>query len=134
MVGRGSNVIAIRRYSMATAYFAFEQEPDQEFIFELNDDELIAHARRIISGQEKDQIHVMGRIQKRRVPYNPRWDFHLDPSSIRFFDQAIEVCDANMAYVEDHLDEACGAFLPGCQWCPWNSKILREVAVGAYRG
>jgi hypothetical protein len=119
---------------MATAYFAFEQRPGQEFVFELNDDEKIAHARRIISGEETERVHVMGRIQKRKAPYNPRWDFYLDPGSITFFAAAIEVCDANMEYVEDHLDEACGPFLPGCQWCPWDSKVVREVAVGAYRG
>ena len=23
--------------------------------------------------------------------------------------------------------EACGAFLPGCHWCPWDSQLTREV-------
>jgi hypothetical protein len=118
---------------MATAYFAFEQDYNQEFVFELNDDEKIAHARRIISGKETERVHVMGRIQKRKAPYNPQWGFMLDPGSITFFAHAIEVCDANMQYVEDHLDEACGAFLPGCQWCPWSSRVVREVAVAAQR-
>jgi hypothetical protein len=118
---------------MATAYFAFMQEPDQEFVFELRDDEKIAHARRIVSGEEKDRVHVRGRIIKRPMPYNPRWNFHLEPDTIDFFEQSIEVCDANMQYVEDHLDEACGAFLPGCHWCPWNSKVVRELPVPAYR-
>ena len=40
---------------------------------------------------------------------------------------AIEVCDASMQYVEDHLDEACGMLLPTCLWCPWSSKVVREV-------
>lgn len=69
----------------------------------------------------------MGRIQKRPQPYNPDWDYHLDPNTITFFNMAIEVCDANMQYVEDHLDEACGAFLPGCFWCPWDSRVVREI-------
>jgi hypothetical protein len=43
---------------------------------------------------------------------------------------AIEVCDANMMYVEDHLDEAGGAFLPGNHWCPWDSRVTREVTFG----
>ncbi|WP_420845269.1 BP74-related protein [Nocardia arizonensis] len=33
-----------------------------------------------------------------------------------------------MTYTEDHLDEACGAFLPGCFWCPWSSRLTREIA------
>lgn len=111
------------------AYFAFEQIPNQEFIFELTDQEKIDHARRIISGEETERVHVMGRINKRKVPYNPKWDYYLNPDTISFFAYAIEVCDANIEYVNDHLDEACGPFLPGCYWCPWNSRVVREVKI-----
>ncbi|KLL09737.1 MULTISPECIES: hypothetical protein [Protofrankia] len=109
------------------AYFAFTEQPGQEFIFELTDPEKIAHARNIISGVEKQRVHVIGRIRKQGKPYNPKYSFHLDPDSISFFDLAIEVCDANMDYVEEHLDEAGGAFLPGGHWCPWDSRVTREV-------
>lgn len=111
------------------AYFAFMQQssPGQEFIIELNDDNKIQKARDILSGREEDAIHVHGRIVKRTAPYNPKFSFYLDPQTIDFFAQAIEVCDAPMAYVENHLDEACGAFLPGCHWCPWDSRLTREV-------
>jgi hypothetical protein len=119
---------------MATAYFAFQQRSNNEFVFELNDDQKIAHARRILSGNETERVHVQGRIVKRKAPYNPQWDFYLDPGSIDFFTAAIEVCDANMEYVNDHLDEACGPFLPGCHWCPWDSRVVREVAVATSRG
>lgn len=108
-------------------YFAFTQAPGQEFVFELNDEAKVAHARKIVSGDEKSRVHVMGRIVKRQAPYNPTWEYHLDPGSIDFFEMAIEVCDANMGYVNDHLDEACGSFLPGCYWCPWDSRVSREV-------
>jgi hypothetical protein len=43
---------------------------------------------------------------------------------------AIEACDATMTYVEDHLDEACGALRPGCISCPWDSRVVREVEAG----
>ncbi|MCU1608937.1 MAG: calmodulin, partial [Pseudonocardiales bacterium] len=46
------------------AYFMFMQDPDQEFIFELTDQKLIGHARRILSGEERRLVHVMGRIIK----------------------------------------------------------------------
>lgn len=110
-------------------YFAMTQpsSPGVEFIFELTDENRIAEARKIISGEETGRIHVHGRIIKRRQPYNPRFNYYLDPQTIDFFDQAIEVCDADMTYVEDHLDEAGGAFLPGSHWCPWSSKVSREV-------
>ncbi|MER6506540.1 hypothetical protein ABT158_06965 [Nonomuraea sp. NPDC001636] len=68
-----------------------------------------------------------GRIVKRSVAYNARWSYHLQPETINFFDVAIEVCDASMTYVEDHLDEAGGAFLPGGHWCPWSSRLTREL-------
>jgi len=111
------------------AWFAFTQQssPGQEFIIQLNQDSQIQKARDILSGKETEAIHVHGRIVKRRQPYNPRFNFYLDPDTINFFAQAIEVCDATMYYVEEHLDEACGAFLPGCHWCPWDSKLSREL-------
>nr|WP_244923979.1 calmodulin [Enhygromyxa salina] len=105
------------------------QRPDQEFIFQLTDPKKIQEARDILAGKERERVHVMGRVQKSKAPYNPAWSYHLDPATISFFSMAIEVCDADMGYVEDHLDEAGGAFLPGCHWCPWNSKLVREVTL-----
>lgn len=68
------------------AYFAFRQyRGDEEFIFELTDEDKIAHARRIISGEETERVHVLGKIRKQKKPYNPMWDYHLDPDTISFF-------------------------------------------------
>lgn len=93
------------------AHFAFNgfHDASPEFVFELTDEDRIAHARRILSGEEQDEVHVMGRLKKSSKPYNPKYSFHLDPDTIRFFALAIEVCDASPVYVEDHLDEAGGA-------------------------
>jgi hypothetical protein len=112
-----------------SAYFAFNgfYDGSPEFVFELTDEDRIAHARRILSGEEKERVHVMGRLKKNPKPYNPKYSFHLDPDTIHFFEVAIEVCDASPIYVEDHLDEAGGAFLPGLHWCPWASRLVREV-------
>lgn len=110
-------------------YFAFEQpsSPGIEFIIQLNNENAIQKALDILSGKEKDEVHVHGRIVKRTQPYNPKFNFYLDPDTINFFSVAIEVCDANMLYVEEHLDEAGGAFLPGGHWCPWDSRLTREI-------
>ncbi|KAM9987374.1 hypothetical protein ACTFIZ_005414 [Dictyostelium cf. discoideum] len=111
-----------------TAYFALKTHGhNNEFVFKLTDDNKIQKARDILSGKDTDQVHVMGRIKKNPEKYNPGYSFSLDSETVTFFDVAIEVCDASTQYVEDHLDEACGAFLPGCFWCPWSSRLTKEV-------
>ena len=110
-----------------SAYFEFDYPPSTEhFVFQLDDPQKIDQARRMLSGQLPPR-HIGGKIVKQPAPYNPPWSYHLDPDSIVFFDQAIEICDASIQGVEDHLEEACGAFLPGCVWCPWGSRLLAEV-------
>jgi hypothetical protein len=81
-----------------------------------------------VEGVTDDEPHIIGRIVKRPVPYNPEWNFYIDPSTVHFFKVAIEICDAIIPYVEDHLDEAGGPFLPGLVWCDWSSSLVREVA------
>ena len=65
--------------------------------------------------------------RKERAPYNPQWRFHLASDSIDFFEYAIEVCDASIQYVEEHLDEVGGSTLPGLHWCPWGSQLVDEI-------
>ncbi|WP_433571253.1 calmodulin [Streptomyces sp. CA-251247] len=126
---------------MATARFSFRTEhkstyvmnPEprhsKEFIFELTDDKLIKHARALLAGTASHEGHVGGRIVHKKADYNPAFSFHLDPSTIYFFDTEIEVRDAEPEYVEDHIDDAGGAFLPGKQWAPWASRIIREIKI-----
>ncbi len=45
-------------------HFAFTEYTGEEFVFELTDPDKVAHARRILSGEEKEQVHVMGKIRK----------------------------------------------------------------------
>jgi len=115
-------------YAATPARFVFEYPPaSDQFVIELTDESKIQQARNILNGTEKDDTHVLGRIVKRPAPYNPKWSYQLDPASISFFGYAIEVCDARIGYVEDHLDEVGGAFLPGGFWCPWNSRLVKEI-------
>jgi hypothetical protein len=112
----------------ADAYFAFTDITRQRFVIKLTDPVQIQHARDLIGGAATGRPHLIGRIVTRPAPYNPGWSHHLDPATIGFFDVAIEVCDATIPYVEDHLDEAGGAFLPGLVWCPWTSRLSEEVS------
>ncbi|ASU83850.1 calmodulin-binding protein [Nocardiopsis gilva YIM 90087] len=107
------------------AYFEFRDSHGDTFVFKLTDAAKIKEARNMLANGESRS--VMGVIIKRSAPYNPPWSYHLDPKTVEFFDQATEVCDASIQYVEDHLDEVGGAFLPGNRWCPWSSELVREV-------
>jgi len=115
-----------------SAYFAFEQiSPEgelEQFVFRLDDPIRIEEARRILASGEKLKTHVQGTIVQRPVGYNPGWSFHLDPGTIGFFEMQIEVCDANVTYVEAHLEEVGGSLLPKSFWCPWSSRLSKEVA------
>ncbi|MEH1967601.1 BP74-related protein [Nostoc sp.] len=116
-------------YAATPARFVFEDRPGSgQFVVELTDESKIQKARDILSGKEKDRTHIYGRIIKRPAAYNPDWSYQLDPASIDFFQMAIEVCDAPIQYTEDHLDEAGGAFLPGFLWCPWTSRLVKEIS------
>ncbi|MBT2235500.1 calmodulin [Nonomuraea sp. NEAU-A123] len=100
---------------------------NERFVVQLTDAVKIQHARNLLSGATTDEPHLMGRIVKRPAPYNYRWTYYLQPDRVEFFDYAIEVCDATIPYVEEHLDEAGGPFLPGLIWCPWTSRLVREL-------
>ena len=113
------------------AYFAFWQRSEKEtintFFFKLSDPTKIAEARSILADTSMPKCHVQGTIRQTPAPYNPGWSYHLDPASIGFFAIQIEVCDANMTLVQEHLDEVGGSFLPRSFWCPWSSFLAAEV-------
>ncbi|MBR7839013.1 calmodulin-binding protein [Actinospica durhamensis] len=109
------------------AYFVMTDITHEHFVVKLTDPMDIAHARDLLSGETTDQPHLMAIIKPDTAPYNPRWSFHTRPDTVEFFDFATEVCDATIPYVEEHLDEAGGAFLPGYRWCDWSSRLVREI-------
>jgi hypothetical protein len=113
------------------AYFVFQQTSPagdlKKFVFQLTDETKIKLARSILSDPNSARRHVQGTIIPKPATYNPEWSFHLDPSSIGFFEMQIEVCDANVTYVQDHLDEIGGSTLPNSFWCPWSSELIAEL-------
>ena len=93
---------------------------DGRFVIALDDPAKIEQARKAIAHPEENPHSIMGIVVKSPAPYNSPWSYHLDPATIELFEIAVEVCDAAPDYVEEHLAEACGAFLPDCRWCPWS--------------
>lgn len=118
---------ASQRSEDQPAYFEMTDVTRQIFVIKMTRDEDIRHARELLSGATDSEPHILARINTRPANYNPAWSYHVDPSSVRFFDFAIEVCDATIPYVEEHLDEVGGPFLPGRVWCDWSSRLVREV-------
>ncbi|MFB7333586.1 calmodulin-binding protein [Streptomyces adustus] len=110
-----------------SAYFVMTDHSREEFVIKLTKPGDIEHARELVSGETTDRPHVVTRIVKRQASYNPRWSYHNNPDATEFFDQSLEVCDATIPYVEDFIDEAGGAFLPGQIWCDWSSRLIREI-------
>lgn len=70
--------------------------------------------------------HINGDIA--RTPsgcdVNPGWDWYFIGNSWALADISVEVCDGNPEYVEENLDY----FVDNLgQFCPWSSRVLREV-------
>ena len=102
------------------AYFIFDCPPNTStFTIKLTDPQTIQEARNIIATGARKM--VAGTLIKQPVYYNSQWSYHLDPKSIGFVDFALEVCDANMNYLEANLDTA----FP--DWCPWTSRLVKEI-------
>jgi hypothetical protein len=111
------------------ARFRFVDSHKSGFVIELHDPDKIAHARRILSGEETELVHVEGTVIKEPATYNPGWSFHLDPNSIEFFWSTMEVCDASICFVEENLDDVGGSTLPKSHWCPWSSMLVEEIQI-----
>jgi hypothetical protein len=118
---------AAQRHLEEPAYFVMSDVTGHTFIVEITNPADIRHARELVRGQTHDLPHILARIVKHPAPYNPQWSYHIDPSTIEFFDVSTEVCDATIPYVQEHLSEAGGAFLPGLIWCDWSSHLVREI-------
>jgi hypothetical protein len=115
------------RRATKPAYFEVDYPPSRDrIVIRIHDRALIAQARRL-AGRRRPRLHVGGIIVKEPAPYNTPWHFHLDPDSITFFELSAEVYDSSIRGIEEHLDEVGGELLPGNQWLPWGSRILREV-------
>jgi hypothetical protein len=114
-----------------TAYFVFKQIDqdlaEREFVFALEDEGKAALARAIIADPKDPRRSVSGTVSTQPVWYNPEWSFHFDPNTINFFELSIEVCDANVSWIEKNITETNATGLPNEFWCPWSSKLDREV-------
>ena len=126
-VTRASSVTRSNANKILPAYFKMTDVTGKLFTVEMTNPKDIEHARALIKGKTREMQHVMGKIVKSKAWYNKQWSYHIDTRTVSYFDFAVEVCDATIPYVQKHLAEAGGAFLPGLTWCDWSSRLVREV-------
>lgn len=82
----------------------------------------ISRLIRIDRGAELGQI-PNGRIRRGAGAgsHNAPFSWHLDPEDIEIVDAAIELCDGNPSYVENHVDEFVDVV---GRYCPWGAELV----------
>ncbi|MFE5512428.1 hypothetical protein ACFQ9J_17835 [Streptomyces sp. NPDC056529] len=106
----------------------------KEFVFKLTEDAKIGEARRILSREQKDRIHVMGRIVERPISCNPGWSFHLEPHTISAcrgarYARALTSSRASVRRhrdVEEVLAHYQSRYAVGC-WTVWGNRPPADV-------
>jgi len=130
-----TTIVLVTLLSAATAsaqhrsrYFLMSDgDSRNDFVFALKNPKLINEAIAILHRPLDQRPHVSGIIDTSMAPYNRKWGFHFRPPTISFPEISTEVCDAETSYVQEHLKEVGGHFLPGNRWCPWSQKVVREI-------
>ena len=114
--------------SAEEAYFEITKTDNHEtFIIKLTDPAKIDHARQIIAGATQENQNISGKIIQTRAPYNPKWSYYLEPSSIRFTEISIEQCSSTAADMEERVTTTGETGVIKDIWCPYPSKPTREI-------
>ena len=101
----------------------FEVAGQGTFKVELATPELIQHAKDLLAGSEEGRIPI-GRVIRDDPGVNAPWTWHIDPATLEFADQTIEVCDGLPEYVEDGT-------VTSDYYCPWSAEIIALEGPGA---
>jgi hypothetical protein len=89
---------------------------DQTYKIELTTPELQQHAQDLLDGKDVASI-PNGKVVRDDPGVNAPWSWHIDPSTLEFADQTIEVCDGLPEYVEDGT-------VTSDYYCPWSAQIV----------
>ena len=88
----------------------------ETYKIELATPELVAHARQLLAGEKVASI-PLGTVVRDGGGVNAPWSWHIDPATLQFADNTIEVCDGLPSYVEDHT-------VTSPDYCPWSAKVI----------
>ena len=92
------------------------QVVDETYKIELTTPELQQHARDLLAGEDVASI-PNGVVVRDDPGVNAPWSWHIDPASLEFADNTIEVCDGLPSYVEDGT-------VTSDRYCPWSAEIV----------
>jgi hypothetical protein len=101
----------------------FEVADQGTYKIELATPELIQHVKDLMAGSEEGRIPV-GTIVRDDPGVNAPWSWHIDPATLHFADNTIEVCDGLPEYVEDGT-------LTSDVYCPWSAVVIDLTGPGA---
>lgn len=102
----------------------FEVAGQGTYKIELATPELIQHAKDLMAGTSESGRIPLGRIVRDDPGVNAPWSWHIDPATLEFADQTIEVCDGLPEHVEDGT-------LTSDTYCPWSAEVIAIEGPGA---
>lgn len=94
----------------------FEVAGQETYMVELATPELQQHAQDLLDGKDVAAI-PLGTVVRGDPGVNAPWSWHIDPTTLEFADQTIEVCDGLPSYVEDGT-------VTSDTYCPWSAKVV----------
>ncbi|WP_051797017.1 BP74-related protein [Catenuloplanes japonicus] len=127
--------------AVVPAFFSVSDITGKLFVIKLVDQLKIDQARAILDGNGGGATHILGLAKPTAAAYNPGFNYHLDPSSITFFQTASTLCDTTFAQLNTLLGGLGGlggltGLLPGLPGlpisgllvCPSTSTLIAEVS------
>jgi hypothetical protein len=109
--------------SPAPTIATFEVAGEQTYKIQLVTQDQIDHVKALLAGSEEGRI-PNGKVVRDDASVNSPWSWHIDPNTLEFADQTIEVCDGLPEYVEDHT-------VTSDYYCPWSAKVIKLEGPGA---
>jgi hypothetical protein len=97
-----------------TVDFVIEVEGER-FVLRTSDPETIERATDNMAGG--NGVFPIGPLHAGNGGFNAPWTWHMDPTTTRFVEAAIEVCDGRPSYVEAHRADYQ-------TYCPWGAKVV----------
>lgn len=101
----------------------FQVAHQSTYKIELTTPEQIQHVKELMAGLGKGTI-PLGTIVRGDASVNAPWSWHIDPKTLEFADQTIEVCDGLPEHVEDGT-------LTSDTYCPWSAVPIKLEGPGS---